>query len=276
MQAGAEGALLMQGGARKGSLTYINPLNTDEVNVSTDTDVDGKTGRITADEYSCVRHDLNYGWKYFDLTRMITLYDARGGIEAGIGEYWDVIGKKLGLASIKGALAAANASGLTVGDADEVFGRDLIIDATATADEFADNFDILITSSKNVAKLKKDRANFAPGETGIALPTYAGMRVVVSNMFGEDTSVIARSGALAFHVGTVPFEVPVEVQRDAAKGTGGGREILWSRRSFVVHPQGFNYVGAVALAPDAMATGSNWTMEIAPKFVGFRAIKHAA
>lgn len=275
VQAGEEGAMLMKGGARKGSLSYINPLDADEVNVSTDTDVDGKTGRITGAEYSCVRHDLNYGWKYFDLSRMITLYDAKGGIEAGIGEYWDKIGKKLGLASINGALEAAEAD-LVVGDGTAAFGRDLLIDATATAEEFADDFDILITSAKNHAKLKKDRSNYAPGDTGIALPTYGNMRVVVSNMFGEDTTVIAKRGALAFHVGTVPFEVPVEVERSASKGTGGGREILWSRRSFVVHPQGFGYVGGVGLKPEDMANGALWKLEIDPKFVGFRAIKHLA
>ena len=275
VQAGEEGAQLMKGGARKGSLSYIKPLDASEVNVSTDTDDDGKTGRITGAEYSCVRHDLNYGWKYFDLSRMITLYDARGGIEAGIGEYWDKIGMKLGLAAMNGALAAAE-DDLVIGDGTEAFGRDLLIDATATADEFADDFDLLITSAKNVAKLKKDRSNYAPGDTGIALPTYGNMRVIVSNMFGEDTTVIAKRGALAFHVGTVPFETPIEIERSASKGTGGGRETLWSRRSFVVHPQGFGFLGAVAQTPDQMALAANWRLEIAPKFVGFRAIKHLA
>lgn len=275
VQAGEEGALLMRGGPRKGSLSYINPLNTDEVNVSTDTDVDGKTGRITADEYSCVRHDLNYGWKYFDLTRMITMYDAKGGIEAAIGEYWDDQAQKLGLASIKGALASAE-DDLVFGDGTDAFSRDLLIDAAATAEEYAESFNLMIVSAKNHAKLKKDRLNYTQGETGVRLPVYNDMKVVVSNLFGEDSALIARTGALAFHTGTVPFETPIEIERSASKGTGGGREILWSRRSFVAHPQGFNFLGAVAQAPAAMANAANWSMVLDPKFIGFRLVKFVA
>jgi len=273
--AGYEGDALMRGGPRLGYLSYVNPLDADEVNVSTDTDVDGKTGRITGSEYSAVRHDLNYGWKYFDLTRMLTLYDVKGGIEAGISEYWDKWGQKLGFYSIKGALASASAS-LVGGDATKAFTRDMIIDAQATAEEYADDFDIMLTSAKNHAKLKKDRTNYVPGNNDTALPDYAGMKVVVTSMFGDDQTIIAKRGALAFHVGTVPFETPIEVSRDAQKGTGGGREILWSRRSFVVHPQGFGYVGAAGLAPDQMALANKWSLKIDPKFVGFRSIKHLA
>lgn len=270
---GPEGEKLMAGGPRKGFLSYINPLDADEVNVTTDTDVDGKTGRITADEYAFVRHDLNYGWKYFDLTRMITQFEARGGIEAGIAEYWDHQARKLGLATINGALAAAE-DDLVIGDGTDAFSRSLLIDAQATAEEFADDFDLLFVTPTQHAKLKKDRDNYTPGTTGVALPSFGDLQVVVTKEFGEDTSVIARRGALAFHTGTVPYEIPAEIQRDASKGTGGGREILWSRRSFVAHPQGFDFKGATAQLPSAMALAANWELKIDPKYVGFRAIKH--
>lgn len=276
VSAGEEGARLMTGGPRKGSLTYVKPLDTDVVNVSTDDDTPGKTGRITAAEYGAVRHDLNMGWKYFDLSEMITQYDIQGGIEAGLAEYWDAQGTKLGVNSIKGALASAGASALTIGNATTDFSRDLLIDAAATAEEFSENFDLMFTSPARAAQLKKDRTNYAPGDTGISLPTYGGMRVIVTTAFGADTTVIAKRGALAYFIGTVPYEKPIEIDRSGQMGNGGGREILWSRRSFVVHPQGFDYVGATGLAPEAMATGANWKLAdgLDKKFVGFRAIKH--
>lgn len=276
---GTETAALMAGGPRKGSLPFLAPLDSTQVNVSTD-DIteDGDVGKMTADEFSVLRQDLNYGWGYADLTRMITQFDVRGGIGAGIAQYWNDVTKARAISALKGALAAGGAD-LTSGVNTADIGLAAIVKAAATADVYADRFDILIVSPVTKAKLQMaDQNQFVPAsKTDIGLDTYAGKyKVVVSNAFGDGVSVLARSGALAYAVGTVPYEIAEEVERLANKGKGGGAEILHSRRSMVAHPQGFNYGGTVAPAKADLEDASKWSLAVPAVQVPFRKIVHKA
>lgn len=266
------------GGPRKASIPFLNPLSTTEVNISTDNIADvGNVGKLEADEYNALRHDLNYGWGFGDLTRMVTLYDARGGVAAGIAQYWAGIYQKFAVSSMKGALGAD--AGLTVGDGTDPISVDMLIDAAATGEEFAGLFNILIVTPADKAKLQKLNAGntFVPkSETNIGFDTFAGYRLIVSTAFANGTTVMARAGAMAFGEGTPAGMVPTEVERLANAGAGGGAEILHSRRSVVIHPQGFSYVGAVAADTTALETAANWDLAVPLKMVGFRKVLHTA
>ena len=72
-------------------------------------------------------------------------------------------------------------------------------------------------------------------------------------LFGE--------GAIGYGMGTPA--VPVEVDRDPAKGVGSGLETLWERNTWLIHPSGYNFTSAsVASESPTLAelrTAGNWT-----------------
>ena len=274
-----ETALLMQGGPRKGSIAYLNALDTSKVNTTVDDiTVQGDTGNLTGDEYSCLRFDLNYGWGVTDLTKMVTQYDAKGGIQAGLAAYWDAIIKRYAVASINGVLAAGGAS-VSVGTAAGAFSDGLIIDAEASAEEKSEDFDILFVTPAIRALMKKAEKNaFVPAsQTLTKFDEYQGKKLITTTAFGAGVTVLAKSGALAFDYGTVPGEIAIEIERLPNGAGGGGAEILHSRRSFVIHPQGANWNGSMVVPTLVqLAASAQWSIEVPVKDFGFRKIVHTA
>lgn len=295
---GPEVDAVASGGPRKSSLPYLNPLATDAVNVSTDDmSVEGSVGKLTGDEYTVLRNDLNYAWATADLTRLVTQYDAKGGIQAGIADYWNAIFQKYAYASIAGvkaAVDAAIAAGVAGGASADVVARGLematlkagvigtdlsmatIYNSIATSGEYADMFDTLIVSPTQYAKWQGAEANsFVPAsktETGFA--NYQGFKLIRSKAFGLNTTVACRMGGLAFGTGTV--DNALEIERKANAGNGAGGDILHSRQSFVVHPQGTNYLGSVAPTDTQLASAANWDVAVPIEQFGFRFITHKA
>ena len=273
---GVEVDAVAGGGPRKASIPFVNPLATTDYNIGNDDINDaGNVGKMTADEFSAIRHDINYGWGYADLARMVTTYDTQGGIAAGIAQYWASIYQQLAVSSIKGA-GAVN-SGLTFGDGTDALAVAMLVDAAATAEMYSDMFDILIVSPATKAKLRKLNAGntFVPAsESNIKFDTFAGYKLLTSKAFGNTTSVLARSGALSFGEGTPAGMVPVEIERVANGGNGQGASILHSRRSVVIHPQGFGYTGAVAPTKTNLEDSTKWELVVPVEQVGFRFIDH--
>ncbi|MGU3389164.1 hypothetical protein [Sphingomonas sp. M1A8_2b] len=263
------------GGPRKASLAYINPLGTDEVNVSTDNILDeGNIGSMTADEFMVLRHDLNYGWGFADLTRMVTQYDAQGGIRAGIAQYWATQYMKLLTSTLKGIKGVVGETSVT-GD----FDMQAIYDEAAKAGMLQDQFNVLMVSPARYAKLQGQEQNgFIPAsKTNTNIANFQGFSVLRTATLTADEVTIGRTGALSFGEGVPTGLVASEIERRANAANGGGADILHSRRSVVVHPQGFSYVGAIpGKTTDVfanLAKTASWTLEVPPEQVGFRFVK---
>lgn len=83
------------------------------------------------------------------------------------------------------------------------------------------------------------------------IETYQGYRLVVDKQMtvvGTGASrqfitIIFGQGAIGYGEGTPPM--PLEYERQAARGNGGGVETLWSRRTWLMHPLGYTFTGAV-------------------------------
>jgi hypothetical protein len=274
------------GGPRKSSLAYINPLSTDEVNVSTDVITDeGNIGLMTADEFTVLRHDLNYGWGFTDLQRMVTQYDAQGGVRAGIAQYWNGIYTKLLVSTLKGAKASVNALTGAAGLATKAaiiksvssdFDMAAVYDAAATAGDYADQYNVLIISPARYAKLQAKEANgFVPlSRTNTGFAEYQGYSLIKSTNVDNNDVIVARTGAVAFGEGNPAGMVPIELERRANGGNGGGADILHSRRSVVVHPQGMEYKGVVPGKTTNIYTNleaaATWGLEVPQEMFGFR------
>lgn len=269
------------GGPRKASIPFLNPLQTVDtgvavVNVSNDDITDqGNVSKLTGDEFTVLRHDLNNAWGYNDLATMVTRYNAQGGISAGIGTYWQSIEMHIAMKSILGCIGTN--VGLTFDEADtDPFSYEMVVDAAATGGIYADAFDVLAVSPKTYAKMRKDQAGFTAGaDTASRFDEWYGFKLIKTKVFGDNKTLLARSGALARGEGVPAGLVSLEIERLANAGNGGGSNILHSRRSIVLHPQGFSYKGAVGVAPAALATSSNWELAVDDlEQIGFRMISH--
>jgi hypothetical protein len=75
------------------------------------------------------------------------------------------------------------------------------------------------------------------------------------------TSILFGAGAFGYGEGSPA--VPVEVDRDPAKGVGSGLETLWERKTWLIHPSGFNFTSASVASESAtlaeLRTASNWS-----------------
>jgi hypothetical protein len=274
---GPEVDLLMSGGSYVQRLNFVNKVDTSTFNYSSDDfDEKGATGKITAAPYDALRHDLNWGWAYTDLTRIVTKFDIKGQLLTNaIPAFWSEVGQNIAVASIKGALAKATT--LSAGAVTDTFGLDALIDASATLDDPMAQKTLLL-SRKTLAKLQKLNKNaYVPaGETNLTFARWGDFNLVVTDAFGDNTTVIVQDGALVFSTGLVPGTIGMEVKRDADAGNGGGGEILRTRMSVVAHPQGFSYLGAAKPGLTVLGAAASWNKVADDAFIGFRAIKHAA
>lgn len=274
---GPEVDLLMTGGSYVQGLNYVNKVDTTQFNYSSDNyDEKGATGKITASPYMALRHDINWGWAYTDLVRMITKYDVKGGVTGAVPLYLSEVSENLAVAAMNGALGAAPE--LVLGEDTDAFDLDALIDAGATmADPRARK--IFFGSRKTIAKLQKmNKSAYQPAsETGLAFDVWANHFVIQTEEFGDSRAIIGTEGAFAFGTGLVPGTIGMETQRDINAGNGGGGEILRVRLSIVASPQGFSWKGAAKPGLTGLANAANWELtESDLSNIGFRAINFAA
>ncbi|KQN09969.1 hypothetical protein ASE85_03295 [Sphingobium sp. Leaf26] len=267
----------MTGGAQIQSLSYINKVDTTTFNHSSDDfDEKGATGKVTGGTYMALRSDINWGWAFTDLTRIITKYDTKGGVASAIPMYWSEVGENIAVASMKGVLAKATS--LTTGVVADAFDPDKLIDAAATMDDPRAQ-KTLFVSRKTFAKLQKLQRNdfIPPSAANFNIGRFEGYNIIITEIFGDTKTVMATEGAIAFSAGLVPGVVGMELSRDPNGGNGGGGEILRTRLSIVAAPQGFSYVGAVKPSLTQLGTAANWAkVATDDSFIGIRAINHAA
>lgn len=275
---GPEADILMQGGSAIQKMNHLNKVDTSVFNYSSDNfDEKGATGKITASPYFALRHDMNWGWTYTDLLKIITKFDVKTrALPNAIPLFWSEVAENLAIASMKGALGAE--AGLTIGDGTDAFDVDLLIDAAATLQNPQSNKSIYC-SRKTLAKMQKQNKNaYVPAaETNLGFATFADHRLVITEAFGDGEAVTAEDGAFAFSAGLVPGEIGMEYDRDPNAGNGGGGEILRTRMSMVVAPQGFSYVGEEKPGVAGLALNTNWLLAAEDiKDVGFRSVKFTA
>ena len=124
-----------------------------------------------------------------------------------------------------------------------------------------------------------DDIEFMKDSEGLmVIPTYMGKRVVVDDLMTtvaggtsgfKYTTVLFGAGAIGYGNGAP--EVPTEVEREALQGNGGGIETLVSRKSWIVHPFGFEFTSAsVAGESPTLAefkAAGNWNRVVARKNV---------
>lgn len=264
-----------------------------ETNYSSDDPTSSATPqKVTQGEQIARKAFVNQGWQVADLASELAMgAKAMEHIRARTDMYFQRQWQRRLIAATNGVLAdnVANDSGDMVVDvasesiagqsATTLFNRNSFTDAVYTMGDAGQDLSAIGVHSSVMAQMvKNDDIVYIPDSMGqLTIPTYMGLRVVVDDGLTvtagstdgfKYTSVLFGSGAFGYGDG-MP-EVPVEVEREAAQGDGGGIETLWVRNTWILHPAGFQQTGTpagVSFTQAELATATKWDRVVERKNV---------
>lgn len=280
-------ALARQGG-RIVTMPFWKDLNAaTEPSYSDDSMTSMEPDKIVADEMIARVAYLNQAYRTPDLITELAGSNPMQRIRNRFGEYWNRQYQRRILAILDGIRKdnVANDSGDMVkdisgtnadNDDDAKFNAEAAIDAMATSGDRQDEYRVLAVHDVVYAKMKKNNLiDFIPDSQGqLTIPTWMGLRVVVdSNMTtvaaaGADPGDAAKKyisiffGAAALGYGEGTPLVPVEIERQALQGNGGGMEVIIERKTQLIHPFGFSFTSNTVTGQSPslanLAVTANW------------------
>lgn len=211
-----------------------------------------------------IRNIRTKAWSDMDLNRELIGADPMEAVASRVSAWWGRSFQRHLISSIRGIVAdniVNDASDMVVDigtdavgapTAAELISADAIIDAQGTMGDASDALSAIAMHSTVYNRLlKEDLIDFIPDSEGkIQFPTYLGYRVVKddglpavagTNRVKYHTYLFAE-GAVAY--AEAPVAVPVEPDRLPDVGNGTGQEVLYTRRQYILHPQGFQWTDA--------------------------------
>lgn len=293
---------ILQAAAQSGTKMVEVPLWNDldfsvDPNLSDDTDTLAVVGKVNTSEFNARNAYLNKGYGAADLA--VELSGATPGngdpmtrIRNRFGAYWAHQFQYRIIAACKGIMAANianNAGDMVFSVAQETtvgLSASNYISATSVLESvftMGDQFDMLgaIALHSLVYKrlLEQELITFLKPSTGTTLlPQYLGKTVIVDDGLPviagttsgfKYTSVLFGTAAIGYGEGSP--KVPVELFRRPNAGNGGGLEDLWERKTWMIHPFGWNWLDASVAANSAtraeLAMVANWSRVIPRKKV---------
>ena len=221
---------------------------------------------------------MNQGWTESDLAAELAMGgNAMRRIRARVDTYWAWRWQRRVVKTAVGVMLAnvANDGGDMVTDISiedgnaatdaNMFSRTAMVAAAFTmGDRFDELSAIVVHSVVAQRMIDNDDIVYIPDSLGnLTIPTFLGKRVVID----DGAPVIAGTvsgfryvsmlfGSAAFGYGVGTPEVPVEVERKADQGNGGGVESLWSRKTWLIHPLGHKFTSATVTGPTGMTVNN--------------------
>ena len=264
-----------------------------EVNYSTDNPASSATPqKINQGSQIARKAFVNQGWQAADLASELAMGGtAMEAIRARTDRYFARQWQRRLVAACNGLLAdnvAANSGDMGVNvaaeatgsqTADTRFNRDAFTEAAFTMGDAKSGLTaIAVHSAVHKQMVKNDDIVYIPDSQGqLTIPTYMGLRVIVDDGMTvtagttsgfKHTSVLFGAGAFGYGVGSP--EVPVEVDRGAAAGDGGGIETLWVRNTWLLHPFGFQQTGrpaGVSFTNTELQAATSWSRVLDRKLI---------
>lgn len=138
-------------------------------------------------------------------------------------------------------------------------------DTLLTLGDYMDGISLICCHSVVYNRMKKnDLIDYAKDSEGMpTIPMYRGARVLVTDAMpstasgdGTDYTTFV-FGANSTAYASAPAKVPLEVQREALQGDGGGVEYLVRRWQWCIQPRGFAYTGTATGAGPTNAVLDN-------------------
>jgi len=271
---------------------------TDEPNYSSDADTRSTPNKIVQGKMSGRRAHLNNSWSARDLTDEFTMgADPMTRIRNRTATYWMWQWQARLIAIVRGIYNANVAGNVAVGfgsagdmvldvsvdvegnitDATR-FSYDAFVDARFTMGERVEELNtMLVNPAVHKVMLKNNDIEFikdANNEKTIQI--YAGHRVITSDKapaiaigtgsgFHYITTIF---GSAAFGYGEGQPSTPFELDRDPSIGDGGGEELLYERKTWLIHPYGHSNLsvtvtggGGISQTLAECASAANWRRE---------------
>lgn len=271
---------------------------TAEPNYSTDATTDVATPqKVVAGEQIARKAFMNQGYSSADLSAELAGSDPMQRVRNRFGTYWMRQWQRRTIASLEGLLAdnVANDSGDMVNDvagatnadvsASTLFSRAAFTGAAFTSGDHFDDYQAIAVHSVVYKRMvDNDDIDFIPDSEGrLSIPTFMGRRVIVDDGLpftaaagagGTDaaatyTSVLFAPGAIGYGEGAA--RTPVEVEREASQGNGGGIETLWERKQWLIHPFGFQFTSTTVTGQSPtwanLRLAANWDRVVERKNV---------
>jgi hypothetical protein len=278
-------------GTKKVEVPLWNDLDaTAEPNYSDDTDDAAYGDNVTTTSLDARNAYMNKAYGTADLAAEIGNSTPGQGdpmtrIRNRFGTYWARQFQHRNIAVAKGVLASnlANDAGdmvfsvaqeTTVGlSASNLANPDAIIEATFTLGDHFENIRCIGMHSVVYKRLlEQELITFLQPSTAtdMKIPTYLGKLVIVDDGMPVRagvtsglvyTTVLFGAGCIGYGEGTP--KVPVELYRRPFGGNGGGLEDLYERKTWMIHPAGFNWTEAAVAGNSPtlveLANPANWT-----------------
>ncbi|MDY7026574.1 MAG: major capsid protein [Pseudomonadota bacterium] len=271
-------------GGDKVTIPFWKDLDvSNEPNISNDSETDAVPENLSAGRQEGRSSFLNNGWKTADLSGEIAGSDPMQRIAERTSAYWNRQAQKKIIAVTNGILAGniANDSGDMVHDisiedgsaagSDNIYSLSAFTGAAFTmGDQFEAVTALAVHSVVYKRMIENDDIEFVQDSTQTTrIPTFMGRRVIVDDGMPVEagatsgfkyTTVLFGAGAIGY--GTGSPKVPVEVDRNASQGNGGGAETLWERKTWLFHPFGYRFTDAsmadISPTNAELATAANW------------------
>lgn len=272
--------------ARDGGRLATVPFWTDidpslEPNYSNDDPADlAVPNKIGHDTMTARKAWLNQAFGEMDLITELAGESPLQHVRNRFGEYWVRQQNRRLIATCVGILAdnVANDAGDMVIDisglvgAAAIFGANAFIDAAYTAGESADMFTgVAVHSNIEARMLKNDELiDVRDSEGNLTMRTYKGRAVIVDDtlpvsgvgadrvytsiLFGRSSFGFGQVDGASFALGEGTPKVAAEVVRTPLAGAGGGMEAIVERKTWIIHPQGFEWIEGGAALVEMSAT----------------------
>jgi hypothetical protein len=232
---------------------------------------------------------LDQAWSAANLVRELAGTDPMAAIRARTDRYWQRRWQSRLLATVLGvynANVAQNSADMVVNIAAGAavapttanqFARNAFVDANFTLGEhFGDVAALMVHPTVLSNMIKNELITYVqPSQVPIKMPYFDEKLVIVDEdmpffpatgsggtlVAARYLSILFAQGAIGYAAGTT--QVPVEIYRQPLQGNGGGVDILIERKSMMMHPAGYNFVGGtVSVGVNAtnadLQVAANW------------------
>ena len=244
------------------------------------------TNKMTAKKQVGVRLVRGNAWEFTDIATILSGADPIGALYEQLAKYWAdeeqaiMIGILTGLFGTGGCLANTHMLDISGNS-----GNLSLISAEKTLEakqKLGDNaFKIKTVAMHSAVYTYLQQQNlieFIPDSRGeIAFTRYLGYNVIVDDSIptpnGNYMTYFFGDGAFSYGSGTPNGLVPIEADRDIL----GSSEVVVSRRSFVIHPNGCSWKGSISNATPRdveLFNPVNWEKVFEDKNIAMVALKH--
>lgn len=258
------------GDGKIAELPFWNDLDASvEPNYSNDNPANEATPqKATQGEQIARKAFVNQGYSAMDLARELAMGDdALQHVRNRFGTYWMRQHQRRVISAARGVYAdnAANDSGDMTHDiasesiagqsASTRWSQSAFIEGAFTMGDMVDGVTAIGVHSVIARQITEQNGaeDVRDSEGNLLYRTYLGRRIIVDDglpaVAGSTDGVKYMSvlfGPGAFGWGEALPTTPVEVERSARKGNGGGQEELWERKTWLLHPAGFQQTGTPA------------------------------